>query len=114
MLSDEITYKKLPRDPAPALERRMSDFLLALKNKDVLPPNLYYKIRSSAGKTSQLYGLPKIHKPGRPLRPIVSFVNSPTYQLSKLLANSYTIAIGRELIFSHKKILLNSQQPNSP
>ena len=33
----------------------------------------------------KLYGLPKLHKPGFPMRPIVSFCGSPTYQLSKYL-----------------------------
>ena len=32
-----------------------------------------------------MYGLPKIHKPDVPLRPIVSFYSSPTYQLCKHL-----------------------------
>ena len=40
---------------------------------------LYQRLRSSAGKAPLLYGLPKVHKPGTPLRTIVSFVNSPTY-----------------------------------
>ena len=34
-----------------------------------------------------VYGLPKIHKVGVPLRPIVSFVNSATYELSKYLCS---------------------------
>ena len=84
----------MSRDPAPALERRMNDFLIALKKKGVLPTNLYYKIRSSAGKTPRLYGLPKVHKPGIPLRPIVSFISSPTYQLSKHLANILSPLVG--------------------
>ena len=32
-----------------------------------------------------MYGLPKIHKPQIPMRPIVSFCGFPTYQLSKYL-----------------------------
>lgn len=32
-----------------------------------------------------LYRLPKVHQQDVPLSPIVSFVTSPTYQLSKLL-----------------------------
>ena len=34
----------------------------------------------------QMYGLPKIHKDGIPLRPIVSAIGSPTYRLAKQLA----------------------------
>ena len=33
----------------------------------------------------RFYGLPKILKANLPLRPIVQFVNSPTYNLSKFL-----------------------------
>lgn len=34
-----------------------------------------------------MYGLPKIHKDNIPLRPIVSCINSPTYNLSKFLSD---------------------------
>lgn len=33
----------------------------------------------------RLYGLPKIHKEGSPIRPIVSFISSPTYHLCRYL-----------------------------
>lgn len=33
----------------------------------------------------RLYGLPKVHKEGIPVRPIVSFISSPTYKLAKYL-----------------------------
>ena len=39
-----------------------------------------------ASTLPQLYGLPKVHKDGIPLRPIVSAIGSPTYSLSKELA----------------------------
>ena len=45
----------------------------------------YEKLRCSSGTTPPIYGLPKIHKSGVPLRPIVSFYTSPVYQLSKFL-----------------------------
>ena len=61
----------------------MNDLLLSLKKSGSIPPQLYYKLRSSAGKTPLMYGLPKIHKPDVPLRPIISFIHSPIYQLSK-------------------------------
>ena len=40
------------------------------------------------------YGLPKIHKTGIPLRPIVSFINSPTYDLSSYLAKILSPVVG--------------------
>ena len=61
LLSDENTYKPLSRDPAPAFERRMNQMLLSLKRAGAIQPSLYFRLRSSAGRTPLLYGLPKIH-----------------------------------------------------
>ena len=47
-----------------------------------------------------LYGLPKVHKTGVPLRPIVSFVNSPTYHLSKYLSRVLSPLVG----YSHSAV----------
>lgn len=41
-----------------------------------------------------MYGLPKIHKVDVPLRPIASFVQSPTYQLSKHLSTLLSPLVG--------------------
>ena len=87
-------YKKLQKDPLPSLERRMNELLLSLKKSGALRPNLNHRLRSSAGKTPLLYGPPKIHKPNVPLRPIVSFVNSPTYHLSKHLVDILSPLVG--------------------
>ena len=45
----------------------------------------YYRLRYSVPQPPKLYGLPKLHKPGIPMRPIVLFCGSLTYQLSKYL-----------------------------
>ena len=42
-----------------------------------------------------MYGLPKIHKDGTPLRPIVSAIGSPTYGLAKKLAQILTPLAGK-------------------
>ena len=94
LLSDGRVYKRLQKDPSPSLERRMNELLLPLKKAEALRPNLYHCLRSSAGKPPLLYGLPKVHKPNVPLRPIVSFVNSPTYHLSKHLVNILSPLVG--------------------
>ena len=75
-------------------ERKMNALLLQLKKKGSIAQNLYNLLRSSGGSTPLLYGLPKIHKPDVPLRPIVSFVQSPTYQLSKHLTRILSPLIG--------------------
>ena len=42
-----------------------------------------------------LYGLPTVHKPSILLRPIVSFVSSPTYHLLMFLADLPQPVVGR-------------------
>ena len=95
LLADTGTYKRLLRDPTPAQERKMNAILLPLMRAGAIPEQLYYHLRSSAGKVPLLYGLPKIHKPEIPLRPIVSFVNSPTYALSKHLVSILSPRVGK-------------------
>ena len=56
---------------------------------------MYSYLRSSAGSTPQLYGLLKVHKQDVPLCPIVSFVSSLTYRLSRFLANLLTPVVGQ-------------------
>ena len=46
---------------------------------------LYLYLHSTDGTPARFYGLPKIHKPTVPLRPITSCINFPTYNLSKNL-----------------------------
>ena len=95
LLDDCNTYCKLNHDPTPALERKMNSKLLTLCKQKELPHTLYTKLRSTAGRTPPLYGLPKIHKDGVPLRPIVSFIGSPTYNLSKHLSKILSPLVGQ-------------------
>ena len=64
----------------------MNKFVYDLYKNDHIPQNLYYYLRSTDGTAPRIYGLPKIHKPDCPLRPIVAFINSPLYNLSKYVA----------------------------
>ena len=58
----------------------MNALLLSLRRSDHLTESQYNQLRCSARQIPLLYALPKIHKPEIPLRPIVSFTSSPTYQ----------------------------------
>lgn len=52
------------------------------KNK-IIDRSEKQQLTCTAATAPRLYGLPKIHKPGLPLRPISSSVNVPCYGLSK-------------------------------
>ncbi|UYV75559.1 hypothetical protein LAZ67_13000605 [Cordylochernes scorpioides] len=45
---------------------------------------------ANLAQIAYIYGLPKIHKPDVPLRPIISYHLSPAYTLSKFLSNFLT------------------------
>ena len=44
--------------------------------------------------TPQIYGLPTIHKPNIPLKPIVCTIDSPTYEVAKMIAKILTLLTG--------------------
>jgi hypothetical protein len=52
------------------------------------------KLTPHHSKPPHLYGLPKIHKPDIPLRPIVSSIDSPCYALSEFLHKILTPVVG--------------------
>lgn len=101
LLSDRSKYKVLRRDPASALQHNMNSTLSQLKKKGSLPPPMYKRLRCPSGSTPLIYGLPKIHKPGVPLRPVVTFYTSPTYQLSKFLVKLLSPLTGSTSSFVH-------------
>eukprot|EP00061_Rhincodon_typus_P005178 g24390.t1 len=43
----------------------------------------YMRMKPEGMKTPRFYGLPKVHKPGNPLRPIVSRSGTPLHKLAK-------------------------------
>ena len=57
--------------------------------------SLSKKLIESNPLTPRIYGLPKIHKDGAPLRPIVNTIGGPTYLLAKFLALKLKPLVGR-------------------
>ena len=54
--------------------------------KSTLTEGLCKQLRPASSRPLRLYRHPNIHKEGVPLRPTVSSIGTPTYQLSKYLA----------------------------
>ena len=90
LLGDESTYKVLKKDPTKKTERDINGILLKIFREGISGKIFYRCLHSSDGLPPRFYGLPKIHKNGYPLRPIVSFISSPTYNLSKYVAKILT------------------------
>lgn len=85
ILNDSQHFLKIKDDPTKVAERKLVSELRKLKNEGRMPDGLYRTLFSSNGATPRIYGLPKDHKEGCPLRPIVSFIGVPSYNLSKFL-----------------------------
>ena len=86
----QCTYCQIT--PNKSTIRYLVIFNSRFERKDKILPELRRKIKvqNTRSSTPQLYGLPKIHKASAPLRPIVSSINSPTYNLSRYLADILT------------------------
>ena len=69
-----------------SIERKVCQYLKEQVFKPVhICKEQYKKLYPNGSTISVLYGLPKVHKDGTPMRPICSAVGSATYELSKYL-----------------------------
>lgn len=76
-------YRLLKSDPTSSIERKIYSTLK--KYKEHIPDRLRTSLTPHYSKPPHLYGLPKIHKPDIPLRPITSSRGSPTSSLARFL-----------------------------
>ena len=83
-LLEPHTYKKLNQDPTGKILRKTNNLI----KSSSIPSEKHRSLCKTEALPPWLYGLPKIHKSTVPLRPIVSSVNSPTYNLAKYLVTS--------------------------
>ncbi|XP_069992340.1 uncharacterized protein [Penaeus vannamei] len=67
------------------LEDKLNRMLKCLKDSDTISSDTYNQLRASGSLPGMLYGLPKIHKPDVPIRPILSALKTFNYSLAKFL-----------------------------
>ena len=94
LLNDESAYRILNRDSTKCIERRLNSFIYNLFKSQRISQMQYYQLRSTDATAPRLYGLPKIHKKDIPMRSMVSFINSPLYNLSKFLCKLLSPLVG--------------------
>ena len=85
-------FLQLQKDPTSSLEREVQYTFRKIKQK--LPTDVYAKLYPTGSSPGKFYGTAKVHKLAindtveeLPLRPIVSNLNTATYQLARYLAN---------------------------
>ena len=67
------------------LEDKINRFLSDMKKAGKITDSIYRHLYASGSSPGILYGLPKIHKPDVPLRPILAAYNTAMYNLAKFL-----------------------------
>lgn len=87
ILRDICTYRRLKRDPTSSLQTKNNRLVEKLFNLKIIDLTDKNKLTCRAANAPRIYGLPKIHKEGTPLRPICSSLNSPAYGLCKYIVN---------------------------
>ena len=93
-LLNTSTYKKIPEDPTNRHKARLINILKNIKSEGGLSEEIYKKMYPTGAVSPKYYGLPKIHKAGTPLRPIISSTGSATYNTAKELARILKPLVG--------------------
>ena len=95
LLQDTNTYQVLPKDPTPQLKNKLITLLKNIHQTGGLSTHKYKQLYPTSAIPPKFYGLPKIHKTGTPLRPIVSSRGSITYGVAKELSHIIKPLVGQ-------------------
>ena len=74
-------------DKTATIETKLQNRLRESLNSEQLLKQVYDVVRPTSLQRPRMYGLPKTHKVGTPLRPILSMVGSSHHELAKWLAS---------------------------
>lgn len=93
LLSDNNTYKEVKRNLLKRLEDDSNHFMKTLAELGVLDETTRKRMTRHNRVLPRIYALPKVHKTDTPLRPIVSYIDSPAEDIAKLLSSILKPAI---------------------
>lgn len=85
LVEDKNTYRTTRTDPTNVLQKKNNKIVDDLYKNNYINFKVKQQLTCSAGAAPRMYGLPKIHKPEVPLRPIASSIMVPCYKLSKFI-----------------------------
>ena len=88
ILSDRSKFSPITSDPYAYIlknEDKINRVLRKLKTSGKIGDSAFHSIYSTGSKPGIMYGLPKVHKEGCPLRPILSAIGTHNYKLAKFL-----------------------------
>ena len=65
----------------PMLENKKTRFLKSLKSQNIIRDEKFEELQPTGSKPGILHGLPKVHKQGYVVRPILSAIGTHVYKL---------------------------------
>ncbi|UYV83582.1 NADK2 [Cordylochernes scorpioides] len=90
ILTDEDTFKPISEKEKTLLIKSFKKSLINLKNSKTITADQFAQFTGSLDKNAYIYGSPKMHKPGVPLRPIIAYkIGSQFFKGSKNPCNIY-------------------------
>ena len=110
LLDDKTKFRELAsEDPlinTLDMKNKINYKIRNLKKDNIISQDLASSLMASGTQPGIMYGAPKIHKRGIPLRPILSAINTCSYNLSKYLvaklspltSNEYTLKNSYEFV----------------
>ena len=90
-----IYWEVLPSDPTTKHKNKLIVLLKTIKAEGGISDTTYRRLYPTGACSPKYYGLPKIHKEGVPLRPIISIRGSVTYKTAKELSRILKPLVGR-------------------
>ena len=94
-LLSQPAYISIPKDPTNKVKVLLITKLRRIKKDTNMDEGTYKAMYPTGCVPPKFYGLPKIHKTGNPLRPIVSSRGLVTYGVAKVLSKVLKYLVGK-------------------
>ena len=94
-LLQQPAYRPITNDPTNKYKTKLIALLKSIKTEGGINESTYKRLYPTWAASCKFYGLPKIHKEGTPLRPIVSTTGAVTYSTSKELSRILKPLVGK-------------------
>lgn len=97
LLNDVSIYKIIKNDPTFTLMNKNNALIRQLKTENYIDEKTKFQLSNNNSICPKIYGLPKTHKDGNPLRPVVSNKDSACYGLARFCGNIIGKIINKEI-----------------
>ena len=94
-LKDETTYKQIYEDPTYKIRDKLTTQLQTIKEENEITESEYKYLKPKNTQIPRMYGQPKIHKTGYPLREIVDGCGGVTKDMDKYISKIIKRYVGK-------------------